>query len=315
MSVVKVELKKDGRRLKKTFTGQTRTFVHTLGNSVERWTEPVVEISGQIVFIVTATRPDELPLTLLSSPQLPQVGASYAEGGTVFARVYYVDGQPQFIGPRGKFWEYEVAYTLGGNYCASDNSETESNNDQSDETLLSFSVSVELEDWASAYDFDGLWNCNSIGDFFADPLMSKTGILTLQYQRRETFNPLPLAERFFQAVNNVDWHGFPEKTVKCSDISFSASQSSSGTTYDVTYKLQYRPRSWMVTKANSGFYYLFDGVKRRALNDDGSPSDQPILLAIDGSPLANGATVPIRSFRLNPVADLNELNLPNPYEI
>lgn len=310
MSVVKVELKKDGRQIKKSFTGQTRTVVRAVGSTIERWTEPVVKISGQIVFVVTATRPDELPLTLMSSPQLPQVGALYMEGGTVFANVFYVDGQPRFVGPRGRYWDYEVAYTLGGDFTASNDS-----GGDAEETLLSFSTSVELEDWASAVDLDGLWNCNSIGDFFADPIVFKTGILTLQYRRREYFNPLSLAEDYFQAVNAVPWHGFPAGTVKVADISFSATQSQTGTTYDVDYKLQYRPRGWSVDKANSGFYYLANGVRARALNDDGSPTDQPILLALDGSRLPAGATVPMKTFRVNALADLNGLNLPNPYEI
>lgn len=310
MSVVKVELKKDGRQIKKSFTGQTRTVVRAAGSTVERWTEPVVKISGQIVFVVTATRPDELPLTLMSSPQLPQVGALYMEGGTVFANVFYVDGQPRFVGPRGRYWDYEVAYTLGGDFTASNDS-----GGDAEETLLSFSTSVELEDWASAVDLDGLWNCNSIGDFFADPIVFKTGILTLQYRRREYFNPLSLAETFFQAVNGVAWHGFPAGTVKVADISFSATQSQTGTTYDVDYKLQYRPRGWSVDKANSGFYYLANGARVRALNDDGSPTDQPILLALDGSRLPAGATVPMKTFRVNALADLGGLNLPNPYEI
>lgn len=309
MSVVKVELKKDGRNIKKSFTGQTRTIVRSSGSTVERWTEPVVKVSGQVVFVVTATRPDELPLTLMSSPQLPQVGALYMEGGTVFANVFYVDGQPRFLGPRGNYWEYEVAYTLGGDFT------TSNSGGYSEETLLSFSTSVELEDWASAVDLDGLWNCNSIGDFFADPIVFKTGILTMQYRRREYSNPLSLVEDYFQAVNSAAWHGFPVGTVKVADISFSATQSQTGTTYDVDYKLQYRPRGWAVDKANSGFYYLVNGARVRALNDDGSPTDQPILLALDGSRLPPGGTVPFRTFRVNALADLNGLDLPNPYEI
>lgn len=310
MSVVKVELKKDGRNIKKSFTGQTRTIVRSSGSTVERWTEPVVKVSGQVVFVVTATRPDELPLTLMSSPQLPQVGALYVEGGTVFSKVFYVDAQSRFIGPRGRFWEYEVAYTLGGDFTASNDSDG-----VSEETLLTFSTSVELEDWASATDLDGKWNCNSIGDFFADPIVFKTGILTMQYQRREYFNPLSLSERFFQAVNSVSWHGFAPGLVKCSDISFSATQTESGTTYDTTYKLQYRPRGWAVDKANSGFYYMTGGMKARALNDDGSPTDQPILLSIDGSRLPSGMDAPMRTFRVNPLDNLNDLNLPDPYEV
>lgn len=312
MSVVKVELKQDGRQIKQSFTGQTRTIVRTSGSTVERWTEPVVKISGQVVFVVTATRPDELPITLMSAPNLPRVGASYMEGGTVFPNVFYVDGQPRFVGPRGKYWIYEITYTLGGDFTESNES---ANGNETEETLLSFSTSMELEDWASAVDLDGQWNCNSIGDFFADPIIFKTGILTFQYQRREYFNPLELARDYFQAVNSSAWHGFAAGLIKCSDISFNATQKESGSIYDVTYKLQFRPRGWAVDKANMGFYYMANNAKVRALNDDGSPTDQPILLALDGTKLPAGGTVPFKTFRVNALADLNELNLPSPFEV
>lgn len=312
MSVVKVELKKDGRQIKQSFTGQTRTIIRTIGATTERWTEPVVKISGQMTFVVTATRPDELPITLMSAPNLPRVGATYMEGGSVFANVFYVDGQPRFIGPRGKFWEYEVAYTLGGDFVESNSSVGDG---ETEETLLSFSTSMELEDWASAVDLDGQWNCNSIGDFFADPIVFKTGILTFQYQRREYSNPLELTRDYFQAVNSSAWHGFAAGLIKCADISFNATQTNYGTTYDTTYKLQYRPRGWAVDKANMGFYYKSGNTKVRALNDDGSPTDQPILLALDGSKLVAGATVPMKTFRVNVLKDLNDLDLPSPFEL
>lgn len=311
MSVVKVELKKDGRQVKKSFTGQTRTVIRTVGETEERHTEPVIKISGQVVFIVTATRPDELPLSLMSAPNLPEVGAFYMEGGTVYKNVYYVDAQPRFIGPRGRYWEYEIVYTLGGDFSTSN----DATNEDAEETLLSFSTSLELEDYAAAVDLDGQWNCNSIGEFFADPIVVKSGIITFNYQRREQFNPLNLSRRFFQAVNSVSWHGFAAGLIKVADISFNATQTTNRTTYDTNYKLQFRPRGWNVEKANSGFYYLSGGSTVRALNDDGSPTDSPILLALDGSKLPAGGTVPVKSFRVCPRDDLNDLNLPSPFEI
>lgn len=310
MSVVKVELKKDGRQVKQSYTGQTRTIIRTVGETTTRWTEPVIKVTGQIVFVVLATRPDELPLTLMSAPNLPKVGAWYMEGGTVFHSVYYVDAQPRFIGPRGKYWEYEVAYTLGGDFYESKTSDADS-----EETLLSFSTSMELEDYASPVDLDGQWNANSLGEMFADPIMFKTGIITFRYNRRENANPLPLVRDYFQTINSVDWHGFSPGYVKVSNISFSAAQKETSTTYDVSYELQYRARSWAVEKANSGLYCMTSAGIRRALNNDGSPTEEAVLLALDGTRLAPGAAVPMKAFRTYPLADLNKLNLPSPFEL
>ena len=47
--------------------------VHMVDDTVERWTEPVVKISGRMIFVATSTRSDELPLTLRSAPSLPCV--------------------------------------------------------------------------------------------------------------------------------------------------------------------------------------------------------------------------------------------------
>ena len=135
------------------------------------------------------------------------------------------------------------------------------------------------------------------------------------YNYREYANPLELSKNYFQCLNNAAWYGFPAGTVKCADISFNATQTTSGTEYNTTYKLQYRPRGWAVSKANAGFYYNNSGTITRALNADGSPTNEPVLLALDGSKLASGATPIVKDFAIFPTADFSGLDLPNTFTL
>lgn len=315
MAVYSVDLKRDGRQIRQKFEGQWRKKITTIrnGSNVTTITSntPIVKTTGQVVFVVDVTDKNEQPISILCDRRLPQLSENYVENGVVYWGVYYVDAVPRFIGPAGSLFRWEITYTLGGEF-----SNTQPPNPESEvETILSFSTSSELEETASAVDLDGKWNVNSIGDFFEDPILFKTGILNLNYSRREYENPLSKIFDFFQTVNDAPWHGFATGSVLCSDISFNATETTSETTYDVNYKLQFRRKGWNIEKANSGLYYLYNGSKVRALNSDGSPTEEPILLAANGTPLAPGASPVFQSFVVHPSANFDNLGLPNPFEL
>lgn len=312
MAVIDVSLKSDGRQVRQKFEGQWRRVVTSINGSVTSVsTAPVVKTVGQVVFVVDVSRADEQPIFILQDKRLPQLAANYVENGVVYRNVYYVDATPRFIGPAGSLYRWEVTYNLGGEFT---NAPSQVDN-QRVETLLNFSISTELEETASASDLDGKWNVNTIGDFYADPIVYRTGILTLNYSRRENYNPLQKVFDYFQTVNNASWYGMDAGTVLVSDITFSAVETEAETTYDVNYKLQYRRKGWNVEKANSGLYYIYNSSKVRALNPDGSPTDEPVLLAVDGTRLAAGNAPVMQTFRVHPAADLDALNLPDPFTL
>lgn len=312
--IIKVELKGDGRQLKQTFTGSFITSITVAGNYSSRTTTPVVKTSGSVVYCVYCDRADEMPIALLSDSRLPQLGSTYVENGATFNGVYYSDATPRYIGVRGNAFMWEITYGIGGEFSKNVQS-TSGGVETPPATLLSFSTSMELEDYAGAVDLDGKWNTNSLGEFFADPLVYKSGILSLKYSRREYENPLWKIRDFFQCVNDSEWYGFGAGTVKVADVSFSATQTEASTSYDVSYVLQYRPRGWSVVKANSGLYCKSGANVVRATNADGSPTDGPVLLALDGSRLQPGAEVPTLALRTNPTADLYALELPDPFTL
>lgn len=306
MSVVDVKLKADGRQVKETFTG-----VWFRG-------KPVKKVSGTVTYNVWSNREDELPLTILNDPRLPTLGDRYVENGVVFRNVYFSDATPRYVGPRGSHWLWEAAYTVGGEFANASVSDDPEEEAEAETTLLSFSASIETEDFASAVDLDGALNANSLGEFFADPLIFKSGILNLNFSRQERRNPLSKSIAFFQAHNATPlWDVFAPGTVKVADVSFSSTTTNVDVTYDVSYKLQYRPRGWFVEKANAGFYCVdaASGSTVRALNADGSPTSGPVLLDLSGARLPSGSAPHFKNFRVTNPMDLNALNLPNPFEI
>lgn len=310
MSVVDIKLKADGRQVKETFTG------------VWYRNKPVKKVSGSIIYNVWSDREDELPLTILNDPRLPSLGDRYVENGVVFRNVFFTDATPRFMGPSGTRWRWEATYSVGGEFSNASTSDSTSDESEEDEetetTLLSFSASIETEDFASAVDLDGELNANSLGEFFADPLIFKSGILNLNFSRQERRNPLSKSIAFFQAHNAAPlWDVFKPGTVKVADVSFSSTTTNFDVTYDVSYKLQYRPRGWFVEKANAGFYCVdaSTGATVRALNADGSPTNDPVLLDLSGARLIPGAAPIFKNFRVTNPMDLNALRLPNPFEI
>lgn len=308
MSVVDVKLKADGRQVKESFSG-----VWLNG-------KPVKKVSGSIVYNAWSNREDELPLTVLSDGRLPSLGDRYVENGVVFRNVYFTEATPRFMGPSGSRWRWEITYSVGGEFsnAATAPEDEEDEEETTETTLLSFSASIETEDFASAVDLDGFPNANSLGEFFADPLIFKSGILNLNFSRQERRNPLSKSIAFFQAHNSAPlWGEFPAGTVKVADVSFTSTTTNFDVTYDVSYKLQYRPRGWAVEKANAGFYCVdvSAGGVVRALNADGSPTNDPVLLDLSGARLPAGSTPFFKAFRVTYPKDLSALRLPNPFEI
>lgn len=315
MAIVNYDLKKDGRAIKQKFDGVWQTIQTTIRNgdttSTFQSTVPVVKTSGQVVYIVDVDNKYDSPIKILQDRRLPQLGANYVENGIVFWGVYYVDATPRFIGPVGSLWRWEITYNVGGEFS---NAPQQNTRDEV-KTLLNFNAKIELEDVAAAVDLDGNWNANSIGDMFSDPLIYKNGILCMTYNRREYVNPLAMTRDFFQKVNASAWYGFAAGTVKVDDISFTATETTEETYYDITYLLKFRPAGWNVVKANSGLYCMVNGVKTRALNSDGSPTENPVLLALDGTRLPAAGTVAFKSFRMLATADFAGLDLPDPFVI
>ena len=338
MTVKYAELKNNGRQIKQTFNGTWTTYVVARDGTTERFTYPNVKVSGQVVYCVYCTEPVESPIQILETTGvgLPHCGDLYVEPyrdanrnwqTRVFPGVYFKSATPRFIGARGSSWAWEITYDVDG--ITNEKPTTQEGDETEETTTLTFSTSMGVEEYASAVDVRGYPNCSTLGEFFADPIMLKYGVLSMSYQRKEYVNPLATLMNYYKRVNSVALWDFPAGTVLLDDASFSANQRVDGngdsySEYDVTYKFSYKRgfngAGWNVVKANSGLYCVAGGKLVRALNDDGSPSDQPVLLSASGvrldsiSPTAVASPLML-SFQVYPSADLNELGLPNPFSV
>lgn len=337
MGVKYAELKKDGRKVKQSFTGTWTTYIITSGGTTTQFTSPNVKVSGQVVYCVYCTASIESPLEILRSPLLPHCGDTYVEpyrdgNGVVqirhFPNVYFKNATPQFVGPRGSLWLWEITYDVDG--LTNERPQTEEGDETSETVSLQFSTSMGVEEYASAVDVRGFPNCSTLGEFFADPIMLKYGVLSMTYRRKEFMNPLAKLMTYYKCVNSTPMWGFPAGTILLDDASFSATQyvdqeGEPCSEYDVTYKFSYKRgyngSGWNVAKANAGMYHKNASNNIvRALNEDGSPTNQPVLLNAAGVRLDSisptSAVNPLMLYyQVYPSADLTALGLPNPFEV
>lgn len=308
--LVKTEYKADGRNVRFTFSGTYVRVVTTTARGVNVAKYPINNVSGSVVILAISDNPRDTAFDVAYSPRLPQLGSAYVdERGFVHRDVVFKDFSPRFVGAYGGGYLWEITYTIEG---ATSNSTAETQDGGEDATtILNFSAQIEQTDVAGGVDLDGKWNVNSLGLFFEDPLIFKSGILALNYSRREYSNPLLKLANFTNAINATPVWWAPPRTLRVADITTTITETEASTSYDVSYKLAYKPDGWDLIKPNSSYYVRNGNTYARALNADGSPTDAPVFIAADGTQLTTG-TPPSRSFRVYPLADLNLLNLPDP---
>ena len=308
--LVKAEYKTDGRNVRLTFSGTYVRVVTKTARGVNVAKYPINNVSGSVVIQAVSDNPRDTAFDVAYSPRLPQLGSAYVdERGHVHGDVFFKDFSPRFVGAYGGGYLWEITYTVEGTTSNSTVDTQDGNEDAT--TILNFSAQIEQTDVASAVDFDGKWNVNSLGLFFEDPLIFKSGILALNYSRREYSNPLLKLAGFTNTINATTVWWCPPRTLRVADITTTITETEASTTYDVSYKLAYKPDGWDLVKPNSSYYVRSGNTFSRALNTDGSPTDSPVFIATDGTRLTTG-TPPSRSFRVYPLADLNLLNLPDP---
>ena len=311
MTIRKVDFKADGRNIRETFTGSYIQTVTRTSRKVIVQAYPVTNLTGTVTFQALSDNKTDTAIEIMQSPLLPQLGNYFVdEKGVVWRSLLYKERAPRYIGVLGNFFLWEVTYTLEG-------TNSQNNAEQEDTTvLLNFNASIETFDEAGTVDLDGKYNTNSFGLFFDDPLIYKRGILNLEYSRTEYSTPLSTMLNYLGCINSENLWGFSRGTVRLADMSYTANVTKESTSYDVKYKLQYRPDGWGVTKVNSSYYYRGqDGNIYRALNADGSPNETPILIALDGTPLSSMTMPPSISFRVYDYANLADLDLPNPFNL
>lgn len=269
----------------------------------------LAKVSGTITYEVEVDTAETAPLTFRGGAALPKVGMTYAERGVPFYGAKYVDLKTTRAGRRNRNFLWIYKYTIGGSPATAAQ--------EQNGTILTISASTEAEDYATACDLDGLWNVNSLGEWYQEPLSVKYGILTFTFVRREYENPWFKAMDYWETINDAQtWSVFPQAALKVASIIPTMTQTEQEVYWDVNYQIKYRALGWLLKKANSGFYArspLYP-YPYRILNADGSPTENPSLLDANGAVLAPGVAPVYRTFRLNQYANFDNLNLPSPFD-
>lgn len=274
----------------------------------------IVEPKGELVYEVLSDDPTDDEFTMAWSPLLPQMGETLVLNGTFLKGVRVTGYTPKFEGPQGNLWLWTFRYKLGGQWSRNEEKSNEDANKEEKE-LGSFDYSVEYSDLASRFDVTGRRNVNTLGDWFSDPLLLKEATVNFNFTFQTENNPLPITQKYNDAVNSVPLWGLPAGTVRATNISASCTLLSTGNRWNVSYQLSYRPNGWFERRANAGYYYMLNGSPTIALNADGSPKDAPVLLDANGGLLAANAEPYYIEFQTFQTQDLNELNLPNPFNL
>lgn len=307
MAIIKAGFKAGGTSIKQTYTGAFIRVVTTSGGTTTVSKYPIYNVSGTVVYAVLTDDKNATDFEIMNSVLLPVLGDRYVDQkGNIYNGVFYQDNSARFISAVGSGYMWEVTFNVSGQFSTTPPPE-------SSETILTFSASIELQDEARPVDLDGVYNVNSIGLFFDDPLLIKTGILNLNYQRREYSNPLSTIVNYTNTINSVALWGFPVATLRVAAITSTITMTENDTVYDVSYQIQYNPKTWNTIKANSSFYTYNGSGYSRALNSDGSPTENPVFIALNGAQLPAGTSPIWRSFRVYPLADLADLGLPDPF--
>lgn len=248
-----------------------------------------------------------------NADNLPKLGATYMENGVLVGGLTCSSVKPTFKGVFGNYFAWEVVCDYGGN-------RSQGASQPQDNELLNFNYSVELVDYYNPCDYYGHPNTNTFGEFFDEPINNPNGCMTLTYQMKSQYNPLPLARDYFNSVNGTMMWGWAEPyTVKVESITGSCSVKQSTTEWTNTFVLKVMGGGWYLPKANSSHFYLdANGQLQRALNADGSPTDEPVLINKDGT-LYNPKSIYDAPYYIQfepyRMCDLNELYLPDPYSL
>lgn len=275
----------------------------------------IVEPKGELVYEVLSDDPLDDEFSMGWSPLLPQIGETLVLNGRFLKGVFVTGYTPKFEGPQGNLYRWTFRYKLGGQWSRNEQTLNEDANKNEQKELGSFDYDVKYSDLASRFDVTGRRNVNTLGDWFSDPLLLKEATVNFKFSFQTENNPLPITQKYNDAVNSAPLWGLAPGTVRATSITASCTLLATGNRWNVNYVLSYRPNGWFERRANAGYYYLANGSPTVALNDDGSPKDAPVLLDANGGLLAANAEPYFIEFQTFQTQDLNELKLPNPFNL
>lgn len=262
-------------------------------------------------------------LAVLLFTSVPPLGSPYSFRGNTYYNLRAKNYNPQYVGnwgSNGGIWDVEVTYdNAGSGDDPPDPSETDP-----------FTITPRMEkiEMIMDIDLDGILVTNSAGQQFESPPMMEFPYPIFSISRTEYSNPCRRLMQNFNCVNSMEFWGYPPGRVCLLDMSPTTSVSWGAPSWSVTYDIGVNPYVdidiWQQEMLDAGTFerhIVTDEddeekkyVELRAITDvDGKEIETPVKLDGNGKKLPEVGTPVWLQFRKRMSADLNLLNLPNPF--
>lgn len=278
------------------------------------------DVSCSLVFqVFSDNRLTDDGLKVLEFTSIPPLGSPYRYGGVTYYNLRSKDYTPKFVknwGATGAIWDVEVSYD---NTLKSGDPPAPSEGDPFTITPRMEKIEIPME-----YDLDGVPVRNSAGQKFDTPPMLDLHYPVFTISRTEYTNPCRRQIEFINRVNELEFWGFVPGRVCLLNMSPSTSVSWGAPSWQVQYDIGINPYNdidlWQTEILNAGFFekYLDSEssgvVKIRAILDSqGKEISDPVPLDEHGQKLPDDGEPVWFWYRSRLSADLNLLNLPNPF--
>lgn len=162
---------------------------------------------------------------------------------------------------------------------------------------MTISFSTDSEEVVLRYDQNFEPIINSCDDRFSQAIMGVQNIAVLDCHTTSTYFDYDYAFELANTVNRDYFVGFPERTLKFTDLKTTLGDDG----FTIDFKLSYKPDTWDEQVVDNGFYSLQvkDGrLQKLPILRGMLPVSEPALLDGNGRELERGLAPFIKSFRV-----------------
>lgn len=295
-------------------------------------------------FVFQDDNPNTLPVDVYNYSGMPRPGEIYYVKGRVLPQLICksavasrITNSPDYVNdrPDSCWWKVEFKYKRAG---------TPEDPPEYDTSNLSVASSTIVEPVVATHDYFGNPILNSAGQILDPPPQYSRRIPIFTFTRDEYYNPMFKKVQYEGAVNSVTFWGLPAYTVMVNEIrpnktiTFSVDpEKQSNPAWNVTYEIAVNLYThgydadgqeiygWQTAMLDCGRSEWLDENSvppwtgpagfYRVTNEDGLEVDDPIRLNGRGRRLSHGEPDVFLRRMLHPLADLNALELPNPFSV
>ena len=237
-------------------------------------------------FIVKTNSTGDGPLTIMRDPRLPQRWRTiYATGNEIDLGAICTDVNPKQIDDDGQgnsIWEVP---------CQFAKATKESQEEEENPLLRPAEVSWDGATYQDRleYDLDGHAILNAAGDPYEEGLVVDRTRQILSITRNELRYDYELAQSYADVLNSDTFYGRAAGSAKMTMPKSSRKVEGKWIYWQTRYEIHFSRLGWSFLKLNQGPHYLDEDGVKKPNTMDGVATTKPVLLAADGTKLADEA--------------------------